>query len=92
MSLTFALVLIAVGAVAIGAVAGRWAVVVPVAAAWPLFMVGLERGWWGNGVGDGWEASLVLGAATAAVGAALGVMARRFVRRPGPVSEQRPLA
>ena len=92
MSLTIALVLIAVGAVTIGALAGRWVVVVPVTAAWPLFMVGVERGWWGNGVGDGWEASLVFGAATAAVGAALGVIARRVVRRPSPVSERRPLA
>jgi hypothetical protein len=81
-----ALVFVAVAAAAIGALVDRWAVVVPAAAAWPVFMLGLERGWWGNGVGDGWEASLVAGALLGGVGAALGVVARRSLRRPAELS------
>lgn len=26
---------------------------------WPLFYLGLDRGWWGSGLGDSWEVSAV---------------------------------
>jgi hypothetical protein len=55
----------------------RWWIVVPAAAAWPLFLVGLQQDWWGNGVGDGWQASLAAGALAGGLGAAIGVRSRR---------------
>jgi hypothetical protein len=66
-----------VAGAALGALVARWPVVPVAAGAWPAFMLGLEQGWWGNGVGDGWQVSLVVGAAAGAVGAAFGVWARR---------------
>ena len=83
--------LFAVAAVAIGALVGRWAVVAPVAGAWTLSVLGLERGWWGNGGGDAWQASRVAGAVLGAAAAAFGVLAHRTFRRSG-VSARRPLA
>ena len=75
------LLLVGVAAAVIGVLVGRWIVMPPVAATWPTFMSGLERGWWGNGVGDGWEWSLVAGTALAVAGAALGVAVRRLGAR-----------
>lgn len=76
-----AFLLIALAAAGIGALVGRWAILVPVAAAWPVYLLGLEQGWWGNGVGDGWVASLLAGLVLAAIGAWLGVLARHRARR-----------
>ena len=33
----------------------RWVAVALPAVAWPIFYVGLNRGWWLYGTGDGWE-------------------------------------
>lgn len=39
----------------IGVVARRWLVVALPLVGWPIFYVGLNRGWWLYGTGDGWE-------------------------------------
>jgi hypothetical protein len=66
-----------VAGAALGAVVARWTAVPVAAGAWPAFMLGLEQGWWGSGVGDGWQVSLLVGAAGGAVGAAFGAWVRR---------------
>jgi hypothetical protein len=58
-----------------------WSVVLPLGA-WPLFYVGLNRGWWGCcGTGDGWQPLAVLlafvGAVTTALAVGLGRAATR---------------
>ncbi len=60
---------------ALGAVTrSRLAVALPIVA-WPLLYLGLERGWWGNGLGDAWEipatALLLFGTVTTALAVAL---------------------
>lgn len=62
---------------AIGFLIARWAVVAVLAAAWPLWFLGLRQDWWGHGVGDGWQVILVSGTLAAAVAGAVGVFVRR---------------
>ena len=76
-----ALVLVAVVCVAVGFAIGRWPVVVPAAAAWPLYLLGRKEGWWGSGVGDGWQFALVFGVLLVAIATGTGVLARRRMRR-----------
>jgi hypothetical protein len=52
------LILVLAAAIAIGFLSGRWAVVAVLAAAWPLYFLGLHQEWWGDGVGDGWQAAV----------------------------------
>ena len=33
----------------------RWTAVALPAIGWPLFYLGLDQGWWGHGLGDGWQ-------------------------------------
>jgi hypothetical protein len=76
-----AFLIITLIAAAVGFLAGRWAVVLPLAAVLPLYLMGVKAGWWGNGVGDGWQYVLVFGGGLGALGGALGVLARRGVRK-----------
>lgn len=57
-----------------------WALILPFATV-PTFYLGLLAGWWGSGVGDGWEGAfaLCLAGAVAATVAAVGL--RILVRR-----------
>lgn len=73
-------VVIAVAAAVVGAIVGRWIVVVPAVATWVIYVAGLKQGWWGSGVGDGWEVALVVGGGVAAFGALVGVLVRRGIR------------
>ncbi len=75
-----AFAVIAVAAAAVGVLVGRWVVAILATLVWIAYALGLERGWWGNGVGDGWTAALVLGALAAAFGAIVGVAVRRGMR------------
>jgi hypothetical protein len=70
-----ALVAIVAVCAAIGLVTGRWAAVALVAVAIPVYYLGLDAGWWGHGVGDGWGYVMVAATlvGTAAVAAAVGV-------------------
>lgn len=76
-----AIALIAVAAAVVGALVGRWMVAIPVTLAWIVYSVGLDLGWWGNGVGDGWVAAAALGALAATLGATAGVALRPSVTR-----------
>ena len=77
-----AIVLVALAIMAVlGFAVGRWwALVLPVVVV-PLVYLGLDRGWWGSGLGDGWEyaaaLALVLAIAATAAGTLLGRTARR---------------
>ena len=71
------LILVVAVAIAIGFFIGRWAIVIVLAGAWPLYFLGLNQDWWGHGVGDGWQAILVVGTIAATVAGAAGVLARR---------------
>ena len=69
-------------------VIGRpWLLVVPLIA-WPAYMCGLKLGWWGYGVGDGWQYSLVVGTLAgllvAGLGLALHPALERALGRRGP--------
>jgi hypothetical protein len=71
-------ILVASGVIAFGV--GRWwALFVPISAV-ALFYAGLNAGWWGNGVGDGWQfvMALVMGAGLLAT--VVGVGARVLLR------------
>lgn len=50
-----AIVLLLVGFPLVGFVARSWAAVALPIVGWPLFYLGLNRGWWLDGTGDGWE-------------------------------------
>lgn len=69
------LVSIIAGSVLIGLLVGRWwTLLVPIAAV-PCFYLGLNAGWWGSGVGDGWQFAMifVLGLTAVAQATAVGV-------------------
>lgn len=67
----------------VGAVARRWYALLFPLVAWPVCYVGLDRGWWGDGTGDGWQlvaaALTAVGVATTAVAIAA---ARGLTRGP----------
>jgi hypothetical protein len=76
-------ILVASGVIAFGV--GRWwTLFVPITAV-SVFYAGLNAGWWGNGVGDGWQfaAAFVMGIGVLA--GVIGVVARRLVK---PRAEQ----
>jgi hypothetical protein len=84
------LVAILVASAVVAFAVGRWwTVFVPVAAL-GVFYAGLNAGWWGSGVGDGWQFAMALVIGVGIVAAALGVAAHRLVRRRAerPVSSQ----
>jgi hypothetical protein len=63
----------------VGFVIGRWwAVVVPLGGL-TLFYVGLNVGWWGNGVGDAWQLAMGILMAAGVVAVVVGLAARAVV-------------
>jgi len=66
----------------LGAITRSWAALALPLVGWPLFYLGLDQGWWGNGLGDGWQfvaaGALLLGVVSTAL--ALG-LARRVKPR-----------
>ena len=79
------LILVLAVAIAVGFLIGRWAIVIVLAAAWPVYFLGLHQEWWGHGVGDGWQVILVAGTLAALCAGAAGVFARRKTRTPRPI-------
>jgi hypothetical protein len=66
---------------AIAAVVRRlWTLVLPLVVV-PLFYAGLKSGWWGSGVGDGWEFAAALVTIAGFIGAVLGLLLGRLVTR-----------
>jgi hypothetical protein len=72
--------LLAVLAVSAALIRRWWALAVPLAAV-PLFYAGLRNGWWGDGVGEGWQYAAVMVTAVGLLGSALGVVVGRFLAR-----------
>jgi hypothetical protein len=79
------LILVLAVAIAVGFLIGRWAIVIVLAAAWPVYFLGLHQEWWGHGVGDGWQWILIVGTLVATAAGAAGVFARRKTRTPRPI-------
>jgi hypothetical protein len=62
----------------VGVAARRWLALILPAVGWPLYYVGLDEGWWGNGTGDGWQ---YVALAVTAVGVAITAVAVAAARR-----------
>ena len=58
---------------------GRWWLLILPLVAWPLQFVGRHEGWWGSGLGDGWQAGLIIGAAVGVAVCLLGMILRRVI-------------
>jgi hypothetical protein len=71
-------ILLAVFAVLAAIIHRWWALTLPLLAI-PLFYAGLVYGWWGNGVGDGWQLAAVMVTVVGLLGAAVGVALGRLV-------------
>ena len=72
-----ALTLLASGVVGF-AIVRWWAVCVPVVGL-ALFYAGLNAGWWGYGVGDGWQIAMAVLMCVGVVGALAGVVVRSHI-------------
>ena len=57
-------------------VVGRWWVLICPLVVVPMFYLGADRGWWGNGLGDGWQYVMVFGVALAVASGTVGVLVR----------------
>jgi hypothetical protein len=66
----------------IGVATRSWAVLLLPAGGWPLFYVGLNQRWWGNGTGDGWQYAALLVSALGVVITGLAIAAARAWRGP----------
>ena len=73
-------VLLAVLAVSAALIRRWWALVVPLAAV-PFLYAGLRNGWWGDGVGEGWQYAAVMVTAVGLLASALGVVVGRALAR-----------
>jgi hypothetical protein len=75
------LVVILAASALIGFAIGRlWAVFVPIPVI-GAFYAGLNAGWWGSGVGDGWQLAMAGVMAVGVLAAAVGVGARALLAR-----------
>jgi uncharacterized membrane protein len=70
----------------VGLLARSWLVIVFPLVGWPLFYLGLNRGWWGDGTGDGWQYAAVL---LTAVGVVTTVIAIALARGGWPSRTRR---
>ena len=61
-------------------VVGRWWVLICPLLVVPTFYLGLDQGWWGKGVGDGWQYVMVFALALALGSATVGLVARLLIR------------
>jgi hypothetical protein len=74
------LVAILVASAALAFIVGRWwTILVPIAAL-GVFYAGLNYGWWGSGVGDGWQFVMAIAMVVGGLAAAGGVTMRALVR------------
>ena len=75
------LVAVIVGLGAIAFFVGRWWILVLPFAVVPIFSLGLDQGWRGSGVGDGWQYVMVFVLALAVGAVAVGLAGRALTRR-----------
>ena len=70
-----------IGSIVSGLLIGRWVALVVPAVLLPLFYLGPRYGWWGDGVGDGWQyvGAVITVVTMAAIGGA--VVLPRGLRR-----------
>jgi hypothetical protein len=66
---------------AIGLATRRWESVLLPLGGWPIFYAGLNRNWWLDGTGDGWQAVAVTLTCVGVVSTIIGVAAGRAVSR-----------
>jgi hypothetical protein len=66
---------------AAGVAARSWLAVSLPALGWPLFYLGLNQEWWGNGTGDAWQYVAVVVTAFGVVSTGIAVGAARAMRR-----------
>jgi hypothetical protein len=72
------LLVILIGALgAAGFGTGSWFALTAPFLAVPAFYLGLDRGWWGYGLGDGWQYAMLAILAIAVAVTAGGILARR---------------
>jgi hypothetical protein len=64
----------------LGLLVGRWTALAFPLVGWPLYFLGLTEGWWGYGVGDGWQYGAVMLTAVGVVTTAVAVALARFVQ------------
>jgi hypothetical protein len=85
--LTIALLVICfVLPVLLGVLFRSWLVLVVPFLLWPLFFLGDDQGWWGDGeLGEGWEPALVYALIGGLAAAGLGVIIGRGLERRGIV-------
>ena len=77
-----AVIAVAFVAALVGFLTRRWIVSAAAVAVWPVYFFGVLGGWWGSGVGDGWQIGLIAATVLAAVAGAAGVLVRRFADAP----------
>jgi hypothetical protein len=74
----------------VGALARRWLVVALPLVAWPIFYLGLNKGWWLYGTGDGWQYAArfftLFGVATTALAVGIARSLKPLQRRTRCVS------
>jgi hypothetical protein len=71
------LAIVAIAFVVAGVVVGRiWAFLLPFVL-WGLFYLSLQQGWWGAGVGDGWQYVMVFTILLSLAATAVGLIIRR---------------
>jgi ascorbate-specific PTS system EIIC-type component UlaA len=61
----------------VGILTRRWIAVVLPLIGWPIFYMGINRGWWLDGTGDGWQAALTFFTVIGVASTALAVVAAR---------------
>lgn len=60
----------------------RWLVVVLPLVGWPIFYLGLDRGWWLYGTGDGWQSARTYFTVIGVASTALAVLIGRSLKPP----------
>jgi hypothetical protein len=65
----------------LGLLAKHWVVIAFPLVGWPLFYLGLNRSWWGDGTGDGWQYGAAL---LTAIGVVTTAAAVGFARADWP--------
>jgi hypothetical protein len=66
----------------VGVLARRWFVVVLPLVGWPLFYLGLNKGWWLYGTGDGWQSAAWFFTFFGSASTALAVLVARILKPP----------